>query len=105
MCKPLPRADAFPGDPGRVRWLLRFTGMKVVLTRKLADWMDGIDVADCEVGDALDLPAAEARLLVAERWAIPDRRHDAGRPPGDVERRRPRIARGRYDEEDMERAS
>lgn len=38
--------------------------MKVVLTRKLADMVDGIDVAACEVGDVLDLPSREARLRV-----------------------------------------
>jgi hypothetical protein len=50
--------------------------MKVVLTRKLADSMDGIDVAGYQVGDVLDLAAGEARLLVAEQWATPERRRE-----------------------------
>ena len=48
--------------------------MRIVLMRKLAKCLDGVDVSDREVGDVLDLPTAAARALVAERWAIPDRR-------------------------------
>jgi hypothetical protein len=61
--------------------------MKVRLTRKLADVVDGIDVSAYRVGDVLDLPIPEATLLVAEQWAIAERRTSDGRPPG-VERRR-----------------
>ena len=61
--------------------------MKVVLTRKLAQVVDGIDISGYGVGDLLDLPTPEARLLVAERWATPDRREQHGPPPG-AERRR-----------------
>lgn len=50
--------------------------MKVVLTRKLADCMDGVDVADRHVGDVLDLEPADAWVLIAEQWAIPDRRRE-----------------------------
>ena len=64
--------------------------MKVVLTRKLADAMDGIDVAAYQVGDVLDLPAAEGRLLVAEQWATPERRRARGAPPA-AERRRTNL--------------
>lgn len=53
-----------------------FFEMKVVLTRKLADCMDGVDVADRHVGDVLDLEPADARVLIAEQWAIPDRRRE-----------------------------
>jgi hypothetical protein len=60
--------------------------MKVRLTRKLADVIDGIDVSAYQVGDVLDLPIPEATLLVAEQWAIAERRKTDGRPPG-VERR------------------
>ena len=45
--------------------------MKVRLTRKLADCIDGVDVAAYSVGDLLDLPAGDARLLLAEEWAVP----------------------------------
>ena len=65
-----------------------FPPMKVVLTRKLADSMDGINVAAYQVGDVLDLTVSEARLLVAEQWATPERRHHASTAPT-IERRRP----------------
>jgi hypothetical protein len=61
--------------------------MKVVLTRKLADSMDGVDVAAFQVGDVLDLAPGEARLLVAEQWATPERRRQRGTPPASERRR------------------
>jgi hypothetical protein len=67
-----------------------FRRMKVVLTRKLADSMDGINVAAYRVGDVLDLTASEARLLVAEQWATPERRRERGTPPA-AERRRTNL--------------
>jgi hypothetical protein len=51
--------------------------MKVRLTRKLADRIDGIDLQGREPGDVLELPTPEARLLLAEAWAIPERRREA----------------------------
>ena len=48
--------------------------MRVVLTRKLADCVDGVELSGWRVGDVLDLPDQEASLLLAERWAIRDRR-------------------------------
>ena len=65
---------------------MSFRRMKVVLTRKLADSMDGINVADYHVGDVLDLSVGEAQLLVAEQWATPERRRQVSTPP--TERRR-----------------
>ena len=61
--------------------------MRVRLTRKLAESVDGVDLSRCHVGDSLNLPARDARLLIAEHWATPDerRRRDAG--PVRVERR------------------
>lgn len=47
--------------------------MKVLLTKKLAECIDGVDLNDRRVGDVLDLPASEARLLLAEQWAVPHR--------------------------------
>jgi hypothetical protein len=42
--------------------------------------MDGVDVSPHRVGDILDLPAEQARLLVAEEWAIDrERRRAANR--------------------------
>ena len=75
----------FPPDTAAQRcdtWRL------LVLLRKLAeDCMDGVDVRDRRVGDVLDLPPAEAQLLVAKRWAIPERRREVGMVPA-VERRK-----------------
>jgi hypothetical protein len=48
--------------------------MKVRLTRKHAERIDGIDLRGREPGDLLDLPPREARMIVAEQWAIPERR-------------------------------
>jgi hypothetical protein len=60
--------------------------MQVVLTRKLAETMDGIDVAGRQVGDVLDLTPAEAELLIAEEWAIADRRRTPATPRDDERR-------------------
>jgi hypothetical protein len=43
--------------------------MLIRLTRKLAQYLDGIDVSAYQVGDVLDLPRREAELLIAEQWA------------------------------------
>ena len=43
----------------------------VRLTRKLADRLDGVDLSNRSVGDVFEMPASEARLLLAERWAVP----------------------------------
>jgi hypothetical protein len=42
------------------------------LTRKLADVIDGVDLTGRAVGDVFKLPASEARLLIAEGWAVED---------------------------------
>lgn len=59
--------------------------MKVRLTRKHADCIDGVDLRGDEPGDLLDLPAADARLLVAEQWGVPERRERSD--PSPVRRR------------------
>ena len=51
--------------------------MRVRLTRKYADRIDGIDLEGCQVGDVLDLPPSDARLLLAEEWAVPESRASA----------------------------
>jgi hypothetical protein len=63
--------------------------MRVVLVRKLADWIDGIDLSGFHVGDVLELPRTAARLLAAEGWALADRRrsHTAPRLSGYTRRR------------------
>ena len=43
--------------------------MKVRLTKKFAEMLDGIDLSAHLVGEVFDLPASEARLIVAEQWA------------------------------------
>jgi hypothetical protein len=75
--------------------------MKVVLTRKLADSMDGINVAAYQVGDVLELPPSQARLLVAEEWATPERRRERGVPPAG-ERRRANLQPNRDAFDDLE---
>jgi hypothetical protein len=42
--------------------------------RKFANQIDGIDLKGQQVGAVLDLPELEARLLLAEEWAIAERR-------------------------------
>ena len=48
--------------------------MRVRLTRKHADRIDGVDLQGREPGDLLDLSPQEAHLLMAEEWAILERR-------------------------------
>jgi len=43
--------------------------MKVRLTQKLAEFVDGVDLRDRRVGDVFEVPEAAARLLLAEGWA------------------------------------
>jgi hypothetical protein len=45
--------------------------MRVKLTRKLADHLDGIDLSEYCVGDVLDVPEHDGELLIAEEWAVP----------------------------------
>ena len=56
--------------------------MKVRLTKKLADQLDGINVTDRREGDILDLSPREATMLVEERWALPERRERSARDTG-----------------------
>jgi hypothetical protein len=51
--------------------------MKVRLTKKFADEIDGVDLSGRVVGDTLDIAPRNARLLLAEEWAAPERRDDA----------------------------
>jgi len=61
--------------------------MKVRLTKRLANMIDGIDLDGHVPGDVLTLPERDAQMLVAERWAIPERREQSGEPPGEERRR------------------
>jgi hypothetical protein len=78
--------------------------MKVVLMRKLADCIDGVDISGRQTGEVIDVPAHDARLLVAEEWAIPDRRHSHG-PPPEPERRGAGSEHGRSSGGNWKRAS
>jgi hypothetical protein len=44
--------------------------MRVRLTRKLAECVDGVDLSENREGDILTLSAREAELLIAEGWAV-----------------------------------
>jgi hypothetical protein len=44
--------------------------MWIRLTRRLADYIDGVDLSRRSVGDLLDLPDRDAEMLVAEGWAL-----------------------------------
>ena len=46
----------------------------VVLTRKLAEAIDGVNLEGHDVGDRLPLRRREAQLLIAEGWALPTTR-------------------------------
>jgi hypothetical protein len=43
--------------------------MRVRLTRKLAECLDGIDLSHRSVDEIFDLPLHDAELLIAEGWA------------------------------------
>jgi hypothetical protein len=73
-CRP-PRSE--PGRPVTVCHALpQAKGpLKVRLTRKLANSLDGVDVSRAKVGDVLDVPEREATMLISEGWAtrvLPD---------------------------------
>jgi hypothetical protein len=43
--------------------------MRVRVTRKLADLINGIDLSSRHVGDIIELPGRDAEILIAEGWA------------------------------------
>ena len=43
----------------------------VMLTRKYAEAIDGVDLSGTSVGDRLKLSSRDARMLIAEGWAAP----------------------------------
>ena len=53
--------------------------MRVLLMRKLAAEIDGVDLSGYDVGDVVELPATNATLVIAEGWAIREDR-GAGAP-------------------------
>jgi hypothetical protein len=45
--------------------------MRIRLTRKLSQSLNGVDISRQSVGDVIDLPRRDAELLLAEGWALP----------------------------------
>ena len=45
--------------------------VRIRLTKKLAASLNGVDLSSLRVGDEIDLSDAEARMMIAERWAEP----------------------------------
>jgi len=45
--------------------------MRVRLTRRLADFIDGVNLSAHRVGDVFEVTRHEAELLIAEDWAVP----------------------------------
>jgi hypothetical protein len=44
--------------------------MRVRLIKKFAEIIDGVDLRGRSVGDLLNLRPSEAKLLIAEQWAV-----------------------------------
>jgi hypothetical protein len=63
--------------------------MKVRLTRKLADSIDGVDLSRKRVGRIINVGRHDAQLLIAEGW---------GYPADDVGERRSHHNRDRSDD-------
>ena len=40
------------------------------ITRKFAEFIDGVDLSARRVGDVIEVSARDAKLLLAERWAV-----------------------------------
>ena len=58
--------------------------MKVRLTCKLSEVINGVDLSNAREGDTLDVSPRDALLLIAEGWASPvfqerDKAHDRPR--------------------------
>jgi len=44
--------------------------VRIWLTKKFAEIIDGVDLTDALVGDVLDVSRQDGRLLIAEEWAV-----------------------------------
>ena len=67
--------------------------MKVRLTQKLSEVIDGVDLSKANTGDTLDLTENDARTLIAEGWAAP--LYEGGTPVRDRAHDKPRARRTR----------
>ena len=45
--------------------------IRVRLAKKLAAFMNGVDVSALNIGDIIELPDSAARMMIAEGWAAP----------------------------------
>ena len=45
--------------------------MKIRLTRKFADVLNGVDLSHAHAGEEIELPKRDAQMLIAEGWAAP----------------------------------
>jgi hypothetical protein len=71
--------------------------VRVRLTRKLANLIDGVDLSQLHAGDELELSDRDARLLILEGWASA-----ADSPPND---RRPKRSVARKPDARKKRTS
>ena len=76
--------------------------MKIRLTRKLADSIDGVDLSRGKVGKVINVKRHDAQLLIAEGWGLPadsvgdrraNRRDRADDRPPPAKKPRPRKQR------------
>jgi hypothetical protein len=74
--------------------------MRVRIVRKLADRVDGIDLTNYDVGEVIELPEMDGRLMVAEQWGEFARREadlESGRNTAARPRDRRRTSSDLYD--------
>ena len=80
-----------PPDSDRPRRRRADDTASVLLIRKYAEMIDGVNLEEAEVGDRLELPRRDADVLIAEGWAeraaderrvrlLPGRAHAADTP-------------------------
>lgn len=72
--------------------------MRIRLTRRLANFMDGIDMSRLSVGDVIDVAPHDGAMLIAEGWAVrveSTRRHSDRRAAAADELDRPSTRKPR----------
>jgi hypothetical protein len=60
--------------------LLRMSGMRLRIRKKLAKVADGVDLSDYTEGDIIELESSHAAVLIAEGWAEPAPEATPSRP-------------------------
>ena len=71
--------------------------LKVRITRKFAEFIDGVDLSTKRVGDVIEVPVRDAKLLIAENWAVNVSKGE----PLRIEAADPAGRRTEYDFEDL----